>query len=135
MDSTWTSTSPVARCFSLDETLHPPLDGLGDFRTVVLKRKGDARRLYDAVCVPLTTPAWRERWKRLCTTASGIGIFAQDEMDNWMDVGEESETSTEVGEGKAGQPVVLKKDEEETERWRMNPVFLKGEVTMTALGS
>ena len=139
MDSSWSSTSPTARLLTLDETLYPPNSGLGDFRTVVLKRKGDARRFYETVCIPLTTPAWSERWKKLCTTMPEVGIFA-DAEDLVMEMDEDGETKEQEEDSeleekrKKRQSVVVKKDEEETEKWRKNPVFRKGEVTMTGLG-
>ena len=144
MDSSWTPTCPLARFLSLDETLYPPVDGLGSFRTVVLKRKGDARRLYDAVCVPVTTGKWKERWRGLCVSVGGSedaegegeggDVFGDDgEKDDKMDGAEEAE-NMEGEESERKSDIVVKKDEEETERWRMNPVFMKGEVTMTSLG-
>ncbi len=33
---------------------------------------GDARsRTYDAVCIPLTTEKWMERWRGMCVISSG----------------------------------------------------------------
>lgn len=65
----------------------------------------DARsRTYDAVCIPLTTPKWMERWRGMCTVSS--------------------EPDKERAEG----------SELRAETWRANPVFELGEVTMTRLG-
>jgi protein arginine N-methyltransferase 5 len=65
----------------------------------------DARsRTYDAVCIPLTTSKWRDRWREMCILSS--------EPD-----GERNESV-----------------ESRAEAWRANPVFEMGEVTITSLG-
>lgn len=65
----------------------------------------DARsRTYDAVCIPLTTSRWRDRWREMCTTSS--------EPD-----------------GERNESVELR-----AEAWRANPGFDMGEVTITSLG-
>jgi protein arginine N-methyltransferase 5 len=65
----------------------------------------DARsRTYDAVCIPLTTSRWRDRWREMCTMSS-------------EPYGERIES------------VELR-----AETWRANPVFETGEVTITSLG-
>lgn len=65
----------------------------------------DARsRTYDAVCFPLTTAKWTQRWRGMCTISSDPD-------------GERAEGS-----------------ELRAEIWRANPVFELGEVTMTRLG-
>ncbi|KAF8269557.1 PRMT5 arginine-N-methyltransferase-domain-containing protein [Lactarius quietus] len=67
----------------------------------------DARsKTYDAVCIPLTTSRWRDRWREMCTTSS--------EPD-----GERGERNDRV--------------EQRAEAWRANPVFEVGEVTITGL--
>ncbi|KAI9512048.1 PRMT5-domain-containing protein [Russula earlei] len=64
----------------------------------------DARsRTYDAVCAPLTTPKWMERWRNMCVVSS--------------------EPDSERSEG----------SELRAETWRANPAFELGEVTMTRL--
>lgn len=64
----------------------------------------DARsRTYDAVCIPLTTSRWRDRWREMCTTSS--------EPD-----------------GERNESIELR-----AEAWRANPVFEMGEVTITSL--
>jgi len=64
----------------------------------------DARsRTYDAVCIPLTTSRWRDRWREMCTMSS--------EPD-----------------GERVESVELR-----AEAWRANPVFEMGEVNITSL--
>ncbi|KAH9178266.1 PRMT5-domain-containing protein [Lactarius sanguifluus] len=64
----------------------------------------DARsRTYDAVCIPLTTSRWRDRWREMCVMSS--------EPD-----------------GERNEGVELR-----AEAWRANPVFEMGEVTITSL--
>ncbi|KAH9959604.1 PRMT5 arginine-N-methyltransferase-domain-containing protein [Russula dissimulans] len=64
----------------------------------------DARsRAYDAVCAPLTTAKWMERWRSMCIISSEAN-------------GERNDRS-----------------ELRAETWRANPAFELGEVTMTRL--
>jgi len=66
----------------------------------------DARsRTYDAVCAPLTTAKWMERWRGMCIISS--------------------EANGEKNDG----------SELRAETWRANPAFEPGEVTMTRLGT
>lgn len=69
----------------------------------------------------------------MCTTTSTVEIFARDsdEMADGMDLGDDLDADAKT---ENGEVAVVKKDEEATERWRMNPVFMRGEVTMTSLG-
>jgi type II protein arginine methyltransferase len=62
-------------------------------------------RAYDAVCVPLTTTRWRDRWRDMCTISP----------ESHADRGKSAELRAET--------------------WRANPAFELGEVTMTRLGT
>ncbi|KAF9468127.1 PRMT5-domain-containing protein [Collybia nuda] len=72
--------------------------------TPVLKLVANARsKRYDAICVPLTTEKWKQRWMDMCLLPTG------------------SERETEM------------KAEQMAEKWRARPCFLKDEVTLTRL--
>jgi len=61
---------------------------------------------YQAICLPLTTVKWQERWKNMCIMPS---------------------------EGDAGNEATIAA-EKEAEAWRKSPSFLLDEVTITRLG-
>ena len=76
-------------------------------RSPALKAIAEARADgYDAVCIPLTTEKWKERWSGMC--------LLPDE-------------AREDGTDKADL-------EKQAEQWRAQPVFTKDEVTITRVG-
>ncbi|EIW83976.1 PRMT5-domain-containing protein [Coniophora puteana RWD-64-598 SS2] len=90
---------------------------------------------YDYVCVPLTRPAWHERWKRMCVENAGDvdgggegdrGGFKEEE---WEGEGER-EAEGEKEKARRDQHAAV---EAEAEMWRKQPHFLHDEVTMTRL--
>ncbi|KAI0264494.1 PRMT5 arginine-N-methyltransferase-domain-containing protein [Gloeopeniophorella convolvens] len=96
--ASWESPALVAAFVSssdLEKRLLAPQDSL-----IV----DDARsRTYDAVCMPLTTAKWKDRWRDMCIISS--------------------DTAGAKNEGA----------EQHAELWRASPVFELGEVTMTRL--
>lgn len=73
--------------------------------TPVLKLLAQAKaKNYETVCLPLTTAAWRARWRGMCLLPSG--------QDRDMDA----------------------LAEQQAEAWRSQPAFLREEVTVTRLG-
>jgi len=77
-----------------------------DHETKVLALKDTAySKNYRTVCLPLTTAKWKERWTGMCLVP--------------FDAGDEESAKTA----------------REAEKWRLNPAFEMGEVTMTRLGT
>ncbi|KAG9314880.1 hypothetical protein JVU11DRAFT_3982 [Chiua virens] len=75
--------------------------------TPLLSLSSDAQtKGYHAVCLPLTTGKWRERWQNMCIMPST---------------------------GAAGNEEVIVA-EKAAEAWRKSPSFLLDEVTITRLG-
>lgn len=76
-----------------------------DYDSPALKLVAEKRsKGYDLVCLPLTTEAWKTRWRDMCILPSG--------SDRDRDV----------------------LAEERAEAWRAGPVFKRDEVTITRLG-
>ncbi|KZO90669.1 PRMT5-domain-containing protein [Calocera viscosa TUFC12733] len=74
-----------------------------------------ASRLYTYVCLPLTTPKWKDRWSRMCLQPPlGAGPSTADGAD---------------GHAPGRDPAV----EKEAEEWRLHPKFEREEVTVTRL--
>ena len=98
--TSWDNPVSVATFLSLDR-LEKRLEADSQDTSLI----DDARsRTYDAVCIPLTTSKWRDRWREMCILSS--------EPD-----------------GERNESVELR-----AEDWRANPVFEMGEVTITSLG-
>lgn len=75
--------------------------------TPVLSLSAEAQsKGYQAICLPLTTGKWRERWRNMCIIPST---------------------------GPAGNEEVIVA--EKAEAWRKSPSFLLDEVTITRLGA
>ena len=82
-----------------------PLDLSG--RSPALKAIAEARADgYDAVCIPLTTDKWKERWSGMC-------LLPDEAREGGTD-------NSEL--------------EQRAEQWRAQPVFTKDEVTITRVG-
>jgi type II protein arginine methyltransferase len=105
----WSATrATIAAFYTLDD-IQRASDSLGETKhaTPVLKLVSESRsKGYDAVCMPLTTDKWRERWAQMCIQSS-----------EW----EGDEQGSAAAERRA-------------EEWRARPAFLKDEVTITRLG-
>ena len=81
--------------------------GHGPHDTPVLSLAAEAQsKGYQAICLPLTTAKWRERWQNMCIMPST---------------------------GTAGNEEVIAA-EKAAEAWRKSPSFLLDEVTITRLG-
>jgi len=77
-----------------------------DHETKILALKDVAySKHYRTVCLPLTTEKWKQRWTGMCLVP--------------FDTGDEESAKTA----------------REAEKWRLNPAFATGEVTMTRLGA
>ncbi|KIM68377.1 hypothetical protein SCLCIDRAFT_105837 [Scleroderma citrinum Foug A] len=89
------------------EDIHDTAAGLHEpHQTPVLRISADCQaKGYQAICLPLTTAKWQERWKNMCIVPS---------------------------EGDTGNEATIPA-EKEAEAWRKSPSFLLDEVTMTRL--
>lgn len=120
MDSgSWSLSTTVSRFISAEELAKTSQSNLGDFASPVLKVKGESRRYFDSVAVPITNENWRARWKGMCVSQS------ENILDGMDDDGDQGSTK--------------KKDEERAleelaEEWRASPSFLKEECNLTGLG-
>lgn len=76
------------------------------FATPVLKLLSQAKtKNYETVCLPITTPQWRARWRGMCILPGG--------QDRDMDA----------------------LAEQQAEAWRSQPAFQREELTVTRLGA
>ena len=96
--ATYLTLEDISRAASaLDQQQHP---------TPVLKLVSDARAQgYNAICLPITTDKWKQRWTEMCIQSSDLEEHERDMVA-----------------------------ERRTEEWRARPSFLNDEVTMTRLG-
>ncbi|KAG1771016.1 PRMT5-domain-containing protein [Suillus occidentalis] len=96
----------LASCFTFDDISQASARTDGSDKTPVLKliRESHAKG-YDFVCLPLTTPKWRERWRNMCIVPSAS---ANDTDENAT-------------------------AEQQAEAWRKAPSFLHEEVTISRL--
>jgi type II protein arginine methyltransferase len=97
----------LASCFTYDDISQASTRTNGSDKTPVLKLiKESHAKGYDFICIPLTTPKWRERWRNMCIVPSAS-----------TDGTEETATI-----------------EQQAEAWRKAPSFLLEEVTISRLG-
>ncbi len=98
--TSWDNPVSIATFLSSKDLESRSINGSPDISLI-----DDARsKTYDAVCIPLTTLKWRDRWREMCTMSSDL-------------------------DGERNESVELR-----AEAWRENPVFAMGEVTITSLG-
>jgi len=97
----------LASCFTFDDISQASARTDASDRTPVLKLiKESHAKGYDCVCIPITTPKWRERWRNMCIVPPA---------------------STDTAEETAAI-------EHQAEAWRRAPSFLLEEVTISRLG-
>lgn len=97
----------LASCFSFEDISQASARTDGSDKTPVLKLIRESQtKGYDFVCLPLTTPKWRERWRNMCIVPSASANDA-----------DENATA-----------------EQQAEAWRKAPSFLHEEVTISTLG-
>jgi protein arginine N-methyltransferase 5 len=102
-----TDAASLASCFTFDDISQASARTDGSDKTPVLKLISESHaKGYDFVCLPLTTPKWRERWRNMCIVPSA----STDDTD-------ENATA-----------------EQQAEAWRKAPSFLHEEVTISRLG-
>lgn len=96
----------LASCFSFEDISQASARTDGSDKTPVLKLIRESQtKGYDFVCLPLTTPKWRERWRNMCIVPSASANDA-----------DENATA-----------------EQQAEAWRKAPSFLHEEVTISTL--
>ncbi|KAA1467478.1 PRMT5-domain-containing protein [Dentipellis sp. KUC8613] len=106
--ASWDATAGIAAAVSLEDLGRAPTApdatvGI-DAATPVLQVLAEARhKNYTAVCLPLTTEKWKDRWKGMCV----------------LPVGQLGDENAEA--------------EQRAEAWRASPAFARDEVTMTRL--
>lgn len=147
----------LATCFTLDDILRasvsclssnpPPAHGPPDPRlphaqkqlpdTPVLQLiKGTRNKGYDAICLPLTTQNWRERWEGMCLLPGSPLSTTAFETDGVEKIGENQGRSGSLEEI-TGAPIDAEKKKKEraaaAEQWRARPGFLQDEVTITRI--
>lgn len=108
--------TPIAIHLTLSDLTKATDNGLGTFDTPVQKVKGDARRYYDSVCLPLCKESWKERWQKMCMVLPAQGM------------------DTDVTDEENANDSAQKEAEQLAEQWRRAPHFEHEEVTMTRLG-
>ena len=97
----------LATTISHEDIQKKVVQGHGPHDTPVLSLSTEAQaKGYQAICLPLTTEKWRERWQNMCIMPST---------------------------GAAGNEEVIVA-EKAAEAWRKSPSFLLDEVTITRLG-
>lgn len=99
--------APLATTITHEDIQKKVAGGHGPHDTPALSLSADAQaKGYQAICLPLTTGKWRERWQNMCIMPST---------------------------GAAGNEEVIVA-EKAAEAWRKSPSFLLDEVTITRLG-
>jgi len=97
----------LATTVTHEDILEKAAQGHGPHDTPVLSLSSEAQaKGYQAICLPLTTGKWWERWRNMCIMPS-TGAADNEEV------------------------IVAEK---EAEAWRKSPSFLLDEVTITRLG-
>ncbi|TFK28088.1 shk1 kinase-binding protein 1 [Coprinopsis marcescibilis] len=102
----WDLSTTIATSLTLEDIADATLAPEPQHETPVLQVVSEAfSKEYEAICLPLTTEAWKQRWSLMCLESSVPGA---------------SEEEKEAAERAA-------------ETWRLRPSFLKEEVTITRL--
>jgi type II protein arginine methyltransferase len=120
MDSgaSWSISTQFAKYISYDDLLklkRAEITGTSS-KSVVQRLQIDAKINYELVCLPLTTPDWKNRWQAMCIANSTI-----------------SRTSSRMSLS-VSLDAALQEKERMAENWRSSSSFNEDEVTITTLG-
>ena len=103
--SSWDGSATISTFLTLGELSDAAKLDDKKYETSVLAQLAEARdKGYDALCLPLTTEKWKNRWSDMCLLPTGSDKDAQNLA------------------------------ELQAEAWRSKPCFLQDEVTVTRLG-
>ena len=103
--SSWDGSATISTFLTLEELSDAAKTVDMKYETPMLAQLVEARdKGYDAICLPLTTEKWKNRWSNMCLLPTGSNRDSQNLA------------------------------ELQAEAWRSNPCFLRDEVTITRLG-